>query len=260
MCTVTFIPRRTGYYLAMNRDEKRVRSVGLPPSESRVDGRTVVCPSEPGGGTWIAANDLGGCLALVNWYSVPERVIGNPVSRGDVIPSVITANSACSAETALATLPLDRFNPFRIIGVFPAAKMITEWRWNLRQLVRKEHPWLAQQWISSGFDEPRAQAERGSCFQQARSQRSSETLAWLRRLHRSHLPAAGPFSTCMHREDACTVSYTEIVVQQRKAALRYHPGSPCQREPIAVYQLQGHGFDQRNAPYSGNKNGGGIGL
>ena len=227
MCTVTFLPRRTGYYLAMNRDEQRSRSAGLPPSERRVDGRMVVCPSESGGGTWIALNELGGCFALVNWYSVLERVSGKPVSRGDVIPCVLTSNSERFAERALEKLPLDRFNPFRLIGVFPGSQAIIEWRWNLRQLVRKKRLWLAQQWISSGFDEPRAQAERGSRFQEDRSQKSSETLAWLRRLHRSHLPAPGPFSTCMHREDASTVSYTEIVVQRRKASLRYHSGPPC---------------------------------
>ena len=36
------------------------------------------------------------------------------------------------------------------------------------------------------------------------------SLAWMRRLHRSHVPAPGPFSICVHREDARTVSYTEI--------------------------------------------------
>src|SRR5512140_1000833 len=55
MCTVTFIPRDVGYYLAMNRDEKLSRIAGLPPKRQFIDGCTVLFPSEPGGGTWISA-------------------------------------------------------------------------------------------------------------------------------------------------------------------------------------------------------------
>jgi hypothetical protein len=39
-------------------------------------------------------------------------------------------------------------------------------------------------------------------FQRAGRQHSADSLDWLRRLHRSHSPQAGPFSTCMHRSDA----------------------------------------------------------
>ena len=73
MCTVTFMPRRTGYCLAMNRDEKRTRPEGcLQPREILV-AIGVIYPSEPGGGTWIALNDSGVSLALINWYSVASE-------------------------------------------------------------------------------------------------------------------------------------------------------------------------------------------
>jgi len=38
-----------------------------------------------------------------------------------------------------------------------------------------------------------------------------------------------PFSTCMHRADASTVSYTEISFSPREAVMRYHAGAPCQK-------------------------------
>jgi hypothetical protein len=56
----------------------------------------------------------------------------------------------------------------------------------------------------------------------------------LRRLHRSHSPEAGPFSTCMHRSDAATVSYTEITAFSRKARLRYHAAAPCNAHPACA--------------------------
>jgi len=50
----------------MNRDEKLTRPTGLPPKKRMVNGRAVISPSEPGGGTWIALNDHGATLALIN--------------------------------------------------------------------------------------------------------------------------------------------------------------------------------------------------
>jgi hypothetical protein len=45
---------------------------------------------------------------------------------------------------------------------------------------------------------------------------------------RFHVPETGPFSTCMHRADAATVSYTEVVVSSRQAMMRHHAGAPCE--------------------------------
>ena len=236
MCTVTFMPRRTGYCLAMNRDEKRARAKGLPPAIRNNNGRRVLYPSEPSGGTWIALNDRGVSLALINWYSVAAKARGDIVSRGAIIPSLSGADSPALANTELAALPLDRINPFRLIGVFPASQEITEWRWNLKQLTRKRHRWRAQQWISSGFDEPTAQKVRSKTFRQARTQKSAGTIDWLRRLHRSHSPQTGPFSTCMHRNDAATVSYTEIRVPRDVAVMRHICGAPCKRSAVHLPQ------------------------
>jgi hypothetical protein len=238
MCTVTFIARRKGYCLGMNRDEKLTRPAGLPPKTKTLDDRAVISPSEPGGGTWIAMNDHGTTLALINWYSITARVGGKAVSRGEVVNSVSAAISPDVADATLHGLPLNRINPFRLIGIFPATGEIVEWRWNLKQLVRKNHRWKTQQWISSGFDEPTAQRVRSKAFQRAGRQHSAGSLDWLRRLHRSHSPQAGPFSTCMHRADAATVSYTEVSVSSRHATMRYHAGAPCQRLTSSVHRLQ----------------------
>ena len=237
MCTVTFIARQRGYCLGMNRDEKLTRPTGLPPKEKKVNGRAVISPSEPGGGTWIAVNDHGTTLALINWYSIAARVGGKAVSRGEVINSMSAAISADVEDDALNGLPLDRINPFLLIGIYPVTGEIIEWRWNLSQLVRKSHRWKAQQWISSGFDEPTAQSVRGKTFQRAARQHSAGSVGWLRRLHRSHSPEAGPFSTCMHRADAATVSYTEVTISLSQARMRYHEGAPCQSSTSSVHLL-----------------------
>jgi len=237
MCTVTFIARQKGYCLGMNRDEKLMRKKGLPPKLRVLDGVKVLCPSEPGGGTWIALNDSGTCLALINWYSVTKRVERNSISRGEVVKTVSAADSPDVVHSRLEDLPLKRINPFRLIGIFPASDEVAEWRWDLQRLTRMKHVWHTQQWASSGFDEPTAQRERGKTYQSALHQASAGRLDWLRRLHRSHGPEAGPFSTCMHRADAATVSYTEVTVSPRSAMMHYHAGTPCQRSSVTQEHL-----------------------
>jgi hypothetical protein len=165
-----------------------------------------------------------------------------------VVKSVSACTSRGLAEAQLARLPLARMNPFRLIGVFPADGGVTEWQWDLKKLVRKNHRWKMQQWISSGFDEATAQQLRGKTFQEAQWQASSGSLDWLRRLHRSHTPHRGAFSTCVHRADAMTVSYTEVRVSAFSATMNHQLTSPCQhaaridsafREELRLYSGSG---------------------
>jgi hypothetical protein len=228
MCTVTFIAQQNGYALGMNRDEKLSRAAGLPPRLTHLNGRAILAPSELSGGTWIGVNDTGATLALINWYSIATRVAGPAtVSRGEVVRLALPSDSSALVDVTLKELPLARVNPFRLIGVFPTDKAVVEWRWNLQRLERLNHHWQTNTWISSGFDEPGAQQARGKAFGEALRQTSAGSTDWLRRLHRSHGPERGPYSTCMHREGAATVSYTEVVMSRRMATMRYAPGALC---------------------------------
>ena len=249
MCTVTFMPRRSGYCLAMNRDEKRTRPKGLAPVMWDIDGCRVLYPSEPSGGTWIAVNSRGTSFALINWYSVAAKPNGNAVSRGMVIPSIVSTESPVLAARRLSELPLSRINPFRLVGIFPSSHEIIEWRWDLRRLTRNRCRWRAQQWISSGFQEATAQNVRSRTFRNALTQRSAGSLSWLRRLHRSHVPHTGPFSICMHREDAATVSYTELYFDNARASMGHTGGSACStsKSLIEKFRLPMAG-DRTNAP------------
>ena len=238
MCTVTFIARRHGYALGMNRDEKLSRTAGLPPRLAHLNGRAILAPSEPSGGTWIGVNDTGATLALINWYSITSRVARQTVSRGEVVRLALPSDSPALVDATLKELPLARVNPFRLIGVFPTCKGVVEWRWNLQHVERRDHRWHTNTWISSGFDEPGAQQTRSKNFNEALRQMSAGSTDWLRRLHRSHGPECGPYSTCMHREDAGTVCYSEVTVSRQVAKMRYAPGTPCRTALMPTFGLQ----------------------
>jgi hypothetical protein len=234
MCTITFSPRARGYLIAMNRDEKRVRAAALPPKVHHARDCLALFPSEAGGGTWIAANDAGVSFALVNWYAVKSRVFRSAVTRGLVVKTVAHCRTLEEALDAWEQLPLARMNPFRAVGFFANARRVCEWRWDLKRLRRLDFPWQPRQWISSGYDEPGAQRVRSGVWRAALKQRDAGSLAWCRRLHASHRPTRGPYSTCMHRDDAATVSYAEIRVGRREVLLGYQPGPPCQKQPKVI--------------------------
>jgi hypothetical protein len=291
MCTVSFLPRSRGFYLAMNRDEKRDRFAALAPAVVDLKSHRAVFPSEPTGGTWISANDAGVCLALINWHRIAEPASGGqllrkkrnrpdaietrnsgatqPVettgchsgakrgerepkndlrSRGLVVRELAGKSTADEIAAALRKLPLRKLRPFRLIAIVPLEKRVIEYRWNLERLTRRDHEWRRQHWFSSGFDERTAERVRakvcasfvvplgrddpGSRETSRRGGRAGVdaagySLRWLRKLHRSHTPKRGPFSVCMHRTDASTVSYTEVAVSKQRATMRYKSGASC---------------------------------
>ena len=240
MCTATFIARRNGYVLGMNRDEQRTRVPAHPAALHRLGDRQALFPSEPSGGTWMGVNDRGTAFALLNWYSVPKQVTKNALSRGDLVRQALRSDTTAEVAAFLTGWELPRVNPFRLVGIFPETKTVVEWQWDLRNLQQLEHPWQTTVWISSGFDEPAAQRIRGQTFREALHQNSAGTQEWLRRLHRSHRPSCGPTSICMHRTEAVSVSYTQLAVSPTKASLRYTPGPPCCTKPEPALHLDLH--------------------
>jgi Transport and Golgi organisation 2 len=246
MCTVSFLPKSEGFYVAMNRDEKRDRLGGLAPAIVELGSRRVVFPREPTGGTWISANDSGVCLALINWHRIERAPKNDAISRGLVVKELAGKSTANEIAAALKKLPVRQLRPFRLIAIVPRERRVIEWRWNLQHLAIRNHEWQRQHWFSSGFDERKAERIRAKVCasfvaggdyrgknQTFRRRKSAGvtaagySLRWLRQLHRSHAPKHGPFSICMHHSDSVTVSYTEVTVSKQRATMRYKSGPSC---------------------------------
>ena len=253
MCTVSFLPRAQGFYLAMNRDEKRDRFAAFAPAVVELESHRAMFPSEPTGGTWISANDAGICLALINWHRIEREPKNGVVSRGEVVKELAGKSNADTIENSITRLPLCKLRPFRLITIVPSEKRVIEYRWNLQSLAIRDREWRRQHWFSSGFDECTAERirakvcasfvaggnEPGGCKTARRDgtagvNAAGYRLTWLRQLHRSHAPKRGPFAVCMHRPDAMTVSYTEVVVSKQRATMRYKSGPSCSNRPSAT--------------------------
>ena len=230
MCTVSFVPNENGFLLGMNRDESQFRPIALPPEvHGRVDEFSIY-PSEPGGGTWIGMNNSGLYLALINWHTVPTRPFERIVSRGIVVEELIRSRTSDVLFGLLHELPIEWMPPFRLIAFSPRESVVREFRWDQNRVKTVSHRWEEKHWFSSGLDEQQVEVTRAEVCRRARSESDAGELRWLRKLHRSHVPERGGFSICMHREEACTVSYTEVELRNACGTMRYHPGALCGRD------------------------------
>jgi hypothetical protein len=238
MCTVSFLPAGDGFHLAMNRDEQLSRRAALPPRIAKCGALRALYPHEWSGGTWIGVNAVGLTFALINWYSEPQRLRAGTVSRGEVIPALLGAATVADAEDHLGALPVALMSPFRLIVISRRERALREWKSSGGNLEGTSFSWERRHWFSSGFDEAAANRVRALTCARASRLAPPASPAWLRDLHRSHHPSKGALSICMHRIDACTMSFTELSVTGSSATMSYHAGPACERGPRFVKALR----------------------
>ncbi len=241
MCTVSwaFVEDSTaggGYQLFFNRDERRTRLTGLPPRLETEDGVRFLAPRDAeAGGTWVAVNENGLTVGLLNLYQA-QAALPPPtgkISRGLLVRSLAPAADFADASRRLARHDLASFQPFTLVVAEPAG-MVRVYDWDGR---------AAGEWraatppiVSSGHDVVGATASRRRLFA---SLGEAGPLGWpeLLAFHRSHSPEKGAYSPCMHRADAKTVSLTAIKVERERVLLAYAGGSPCVTELAAPLEL-----------------------
>ncbi len=228
MCTLSWTQNPHGYTVHFNRDEQRTRAPGTPPAVHRDQGMAWLAPTDAaGGGTWIGVNASGLTLALLNRYpETPREPPVRAISRGVLVRRLLHLTDPALVLTTISHAPLEPYLPFTIALFAPAVPpTITHWNGSTIQA----HPVTQTGFVctSSGVDQPGAEQTRAALFA-----RINPTPANLADLHRAHLPVKGPLSICMHRDDAVTVSYSEITVDLAQVQLGYADGPPC-RTPVA---------------------------
>jgi Transport and Golgi organisation 2 len=230
MCTLTFAPTNEGFLVGMNRDEQRTRSAALSPEIFNGGNAQAIYPREAGGGTWIACSSRGNLFALLNWYSAETDTLGPKIkTRGDLIPKLVYELDSRSTANRLAGIDLAGMHPFRVVGAFRGEKVLCEWRWDGKHLDCLRFAWGLMHWFSSSLSDSCAAQFRGRTCAAAASDETISTQEWLQTLHKSHDPEPGPYSICMHRPDAATVSYTQVECTPRGIFMDYVGGPPCEQ-------------------------------
>ena len=223
MCTVSWMHQGRGYHLFCNRDEKRTRRPASEPQLLLRDGVRFLAPIDGDfGGTWIAVNEFGLSLALLN------RGKGSPaqLSRGLLVMNLIPARTVAELATNITATDLSDFAPFTLAGVEPGSPA-TLFNWDGRELAVMPNADSLIPLVSSSVDPEGVERARRAEFSRLRKESGGVRAGTLLAFHRSHQPARGPHSPCMHREDAETVSFSWVTVTPTEVSLYYAPGPPC---------------------------------
>ena len=232
---MTWMYQKNGYELFFNRDEAKSRLIAFPPHVHETNGVSFLAPVDAdAGGTWMGVNAFGVSVCLLNGFGKVDRQRNDYVSRGALVMSLLDVPNGEEAQKRVALKDLRVFRPFSLVVLEPE-KSVLMWVWDGEQVRLKQD--VACPLISSSFKLEDVAEHRQHVFQ---NWDTSHTKA-LEDFHRSHVPQAGPFSVCMHRDDAATVSLSWVVVAQKNIQFYYTPGSPCQTDflpPVSLPRRQ----------------------
>jgi Transport and Golgi organisation 2 len=237
MCTVSWVSAQDGYTLCFNRDERHTRAAALPPTVHEIGGVRYLAPLDGDfGGTWLAANQYGLTLALLNRYRVSGyQPPPEPQSRGLLIPALIQHSTAVEALAALESRDLGPTQPFSLVALEPGQPVrVAAWDGIALTALTHRAPGLIL--TSSSVTEPEVALARRAIF---RAQQSFTPVV-LASLHHSHLPERGRCSICMHRDDAETQSYSDITATPKEIRLAHTPDAPCRGTALPTLRLKRH--------------------
>ena len=228
MCTVTVVPARETIRLACNRDELRLRPVALPPRIQQFGPRRAVLPVDTtSGGTWVAVNDAGLALALlnVNGKKGPYATPAVPQSRGKIIPALLHAETPVLAAVSALRLDPAQYAPFRLLLVNRREGVEVHSDGTRIRLVWRIGLTRPQLFTSSGLGDQAVEGPRRQLFGEFFDW-PGDQFAQQDAFHRHRWPDRPHLSVCMDRRDARTVSHTVVSLGSDRVMLSYHPDAP----------------------------------
>lgn len=231
MCTLTVVPRASGTIrIAFNRDESRTRVAGLPPLVRQFGNRVAMLPIDPlSGGTWVAVNDAGFALAVLNG-NPPGRDrngLKPPRSRGEIIPALLEHDSPSSALLACERLSYSDFAPFRLMLI--GRGLVADVRWDGREpMVMSRLVGGPLLFTSSGLGDHLVEGPRRELFDGMFASGPESWAAAQRAFHRHRWPEREHLSVNMSRDTARTVSHSVIDIGPAEAVFAYHADAPDQ--------------------------------
>jgi hypothetical protein len=230
MCTLTIVPLSGGRVrLAFNRDEQRTRAPGRPPTRRRFGTRETILPIDPiSGGTWLAVNDAGLALAVLNSHPPAAKRERTPRrSRGELIPVLLECNTPAAALGELeraASYP--EFAPFRLVLVGCGVGADVLWDGRQPMVMNRLIGGTPLLFTSSGLGDHLVEGVRRELFDFLFAGPAKEWEATQDAFHRHRWPDRPHLSVNMDRPDARTVSHAVIELGPTAATFAYHPDAP----------------------------------
>jgi len=224
-----------------SRDELRNRPPALPPVQQTFAPTRALFPIDPiSGGTWIAVNNAGLVMVLLNRNPTDTRgiVFQGKLSRGGIIPSLLHAESLSQALAYVEQIDNAPFPPFRLV-LSDARSLIDVKGGGGGSLSIQQNPFASpQMFTSSGLGDGLVEQPRRDLFTEMFSDDSKSWHSTQEAFHGHQWDDRPELSVAMEREDAMTVSVTTINVSAETVTLIYHPAPPRVESKKHVVKLQ----------------------
>ncbi len=219
MCTVTYIPNRSGFTLTHNRDEAPARSsVRISENDKNPDELIVFPRDSSAGGTWFAMSESGKIVCLLNGAFVRHH--HNPPYKRSRGLMVLDFFDYADPERFFNEYDFEGMEPFTLIFARPG--VLTELRWDEHLPHVTQFP--ADQprfWCSSTLYPPEMQLLREKVFLDWQQKNKRRTPRDITRLHLNGSVNDPANDFVMQRDRVRTVSITQVVHQKKYARMRF---------------------------------------
>ncbi|TBR37712.1 hypothetical protein CBF23_013980 [Marinomonas agarivorans] len=240
MCTLSWLTTSDGIRIFFNRDEAKTRPKALLPSvQIAKAGHKYIMPIDSqSNGSWMGVTEHGFSVCLLNFYQ-GKTPKGELISRGLLVRDLLELPKTEPIEQYLNKQKWHQYAPFTLVLFLPSHKSPLTYCWDGENFSTVE---IHSPYTSSGVDFPEVSAARQATFSHYFSFQGEEAeirkVKKLREFHTSHQPIKSKLSVCMHREDASTVSFSEIKVTTQTVHFDYIDGAPCEgkRTPILLLE------------------------
>ena len=224
MCTLSWTRGKSSggvgsYTLFFNRDEQRSRPAAISPRRFESNSRKWIAATDPqGGGTWLASNDRGLTVALLNSYESSSGEENQPGgtfrSRGLLVLDIIEhcAGTTSAMDRLYRDLREANYRPFYLAAIDLETESIRHW--NGRSSSSLEPGGFL---TSSSYQPDKVIRFRRKEFENRKDQES---------FHRQHDAGKSACSVLMSREDAATVSLSRVDVSIDRGVSYFYAEGP----------------------------------
>ncbi len=221
MCTASWSAGHGRLSLCFNRDERKSRSEALPPRREAMEGIQVVAAIDPdAGGTWLAVNEHGLCVFLLNNYGA-QAVLAesprHPRSRGELPLRFASCASRALAIERLLEGSYEDYHPFLV--AFADREGVAMYSWDGKDL---EGMRVQQDFVTtSSFRTSEVQSYRNFRYQSLLAGRAFLTPADRRELHVGTPHEDPAFDSLMLRSESRTHSVSTVEIDSDRVIYRY---------------------------------------
>jgi hypothetical protein len=235
MCTVTYIPTNTGYFLCSNRDEHLNRPIALLPNYNVFEKTGIWYPIDgAAGGSWIGCKKDGNAAVLLNG-AFEKHISHQPykLSRGLIFVEILQNENLIDG---FATIDLTNIEPFTLIIINNS--ILYECIWDgIQKFNTKLTSTEAQIWSSCTLYDTEIRTIRKAYFKDWLETKTPILNATaIREFHSSKPFSKLEYNFMMERLDGIsTVSTTCIEVNTESAKIYYHN---LKQDKFQVIQLE----------------------